>query len=115
MSKERARRRAEREREAAIRTAARAAQQERRERHAARRRAVRAVTTDRLPGFTAVGRPTGVLARRQRIRTSMLVAVLVCLNILVWVVRPDWAARLGALVVTVLAFPVLRLFFVSRR
>ena len=45
----------------------------------------------------------------------MLVVVLVCLNILVWVVRPDWAARLGALVVTVLAFPVLRLLLFSRR
>ena len=48
MSKERARRRAEREHEAAIRTAARAAEQERRERQEARRRAVKAATTDRL-------------------------------------------------------------------
>jgi hypothetical protein len=45
----------------------------------------------------------------------MLVAVLICLNILVWVVRPDWAARFGASVVTVLAFPVLRLLLFSRR
>ena len=45
----------------------------------------------------------------------MLAVVLVCLNILVWVVRPDWAARLGALVVTVLAFPVLRLLLFDRR
>jgi Flp pilus assembly protein TadB len=114
MSKERARRRAAREHEAALRTAARASEQERRERQARRRRALRAATTDRLR-FAPVGQHTGVLARRQRRQTTMLVVVLVCLNILVWVVRPDWPARLAALVVTVLAFPVLRLLLFAPR
>ena len=114
MSKERARRRAAREHEAALRTAARAAEQERRERQAARRKAVRAATTDRLRVRSA-GRQSGVLAHRRRMQNSMLVAALLCLNVLVWVVRPDWAARLGALVVTVLAFPMLRLLIFSRR
>jgi hypothetical protein len=118
VSKDRARRRAAREHEAGLRAAARAAEQERRERQAARSRAVRAATTDRL-GFgrprRRVGRQDGLLARRRRRQTSLLVAALLCLNILVWVVRPDWAARLGALVVTVLAFPVLRLLLFSRR
>ena len=114
MSKERARRRAAREHEAALRTAAKASQQERRERQAARKRAVRSATTDRLR-FAPAGRDTGALARRRRTQNGMLVAVLVCLNILVWVVRPDWEARLAALVVTVLAFPVLRLLLFSRR
>jgi Flp pilus assembly protein TadB len=114
MSKERARRRAAREHEAALRTAARASEQERRERLARRKGAVKAATTDRIR-FAPVGRDTGVLARRRRIQTTMLVVVLVCLNVLVWVVRPDWAARLGALVVTVLAFPVLRLLLFSGR
>jgi hypothetical protein len=113
MSKERAKRRAAREHEAALRAAARASDQERRERQAARRRAIRA-TTGRIR-LAPVGRDTGALARRRRTRTTMLVVVLVCLNILVWVVRPDWAARLGALVLTVLAFPVLRLLLFSRR
>ena len=114
MSKERAQRRAAREHESAIRTAARASEQERRERQAARKRAVRAATTDRMR-FTAVGRDTGALARKRRMRNTMLLVVLVCLNLLVWVVRPDWEARLGALVVSVLAFPVLRLLLFSRR
>ena len=113
MSKERARRRAAREHEAALRTAAKASEQERRERQAARKRAVRA-TTDRVR-FAKVGRDTGELARRRRVHNTMLVVVLVCLNILVWVVRSDWEARLAALVVTVLAFPVLRLLLFSRR
>ena len=113
MSKERARRRAAREHEAALRTAAKASERERRERQAARKRAVKA-TTDRVR-FAKAGRDTGELARRRRVQNTMLVVVLVCLNILVWVVRPDWEARLAALVVTVLAFPVLRLLLFSRR
>jgi hypothetical protein len=113
MSKERAQRRAAREHEAALRRAARAAEQERRERQAARRNAVRAATTDRLR-LTPVGRPTGTLARRRRLQSSMLVVVLLCLNIVLWVVRPDWEARLAGVVLTVLAFPVLRLLLFSR-
>lgn len=114
MSKERARRRAAREHEAALRTAARASEQERRERQQARKRAVKAATTDRIR-FAPTGRDTGSLARRRRTQNTVLVVVLICLNILVWVVRPDWAARFGALVLTVLAFPVLRLLLFSRR
>jgi hypothetical protein len=114
VSKERAQRRAAREHEAALRTAAKASEQERRERQAARKRAVKAATIDRVR-FATVGRDTGELARRRRVQTTMLVVVLVCLNILVWVVRPDWEARLGAAVVSVLAFPVLRLLLFSRR
>ena len=114
MSKERAQRRAAREHEAALRTAARAAGQERRERQQARKRSLKAATTGRIR-TSPVGRDTGGLARRRRTRTTMLVTVLVCLNILVWVVRPDWEARLAALVVTILAFPVLQLLLFSRR
>jgi len=107
MTKERARRRAEREREAAIRRAAREREAERRSRSRARRRA--------LTGW--VPRPhltPGVLAARRRTELMATVGVLLLLNLLVWLVRPDWAARLGALVVSVLVFPVLRLL-VSRR
>jgi len=114
VSKERARRRAEREREAAIRTAARAAEAERQERRAARTRTLKRHTTDLLPRLRPVGRDTGVLARRRRVRRGLLVALLLALNVLVWVVRPDWEARLAALVVSLLAFPVLQLLLVRR-
>ena len=110
MSKERARRRAEREREAAIRAAARASEAERRERHEARKRALRRMT----PTWTPRGKQTGPLARRARTRTSLLLAALLAVNVLVWVVRPDWPARLAALVVTLLVLPVL-LVLVRRR
>ena len=115
MSKERARRRAAREHEAAIKAAARAAEQERSERRAARADAVRRHTTGRLPQRTRTGRPTGTLARRRRVERSLVIALLLALNVLVWVVTPDWAARLAALVVSALAAPVLVTLLVPRR
>ena len=115
MSKERARRRAEREREDAIRTAARAAAQERRERQQSRRRALRAATTDRVRLTPREGRPVGVLASRSRWQAASLLAAYLLVNVIVWVLRPDWPARFGALVVSLLTFPVLRLLIFGRR
>ncbi len=56
-----------------------------------------------------------MLARKRRLRTSLLVAFLLAVQVVVWAVRPDWEARLAALVVSVLAVPVLAAFFVRRR
>jgi hypothetical protein len=105
MSKDRARRREAREREAAIRTAARAAEAER----AARRRALKNAVRRRLVPLTT-GRQTGVLARRRRARLNLIVALLVFSQVLVWIVRPDWQARLAALLIALLAFPVIAAF-----
>jgi Flp pilus assembly protein TadB len=107
VSKERARRRAEREREAAARQAAREREAVRRSRRQARRQT--------LTGW--IPRPhvtPGVLAARRRTEITAAVALLLMLNLLVWLVRPDWAARLGALVVSAVVFPVV-LLAVSRR
>ncbi|HEX3221351.1 MAG TPA: hypothetical protein VHR35_02190 [Nocardioides sp.] len=107
MSKERARRRAEREREAAIKQAAHQREVERRTRAQARRRA--------LTGW--IPRPhltPGVLAARRRTELMATLGLLFLLNLLVWLVRPDWAARLGALVVSAVVFPVV-LLAVSRK
>ena len=35
--------------------------------------------------------------------------LLLLLNVLVWIVRPDWAARVGAAVVSIVVFPVVLL------
>jgi len=113
VSKERARRRAEREREAAIRRAARAAQAERRERRQSRRRALHAATVGRVRPVSSA-RPAGILARRHRQQTTGLLTVLVLLNLVVWFVRGDWPAVLGALVVSALVFPVLKLLLFAR-
>jgi len=109
VSKERARRREAREREAAERSEARAAANAR----AARRRERRAAWSRRLSVLTPggpTGQPTGILARRRRIRLNLIVSALVLLHVLVWIARPDWAARLAALVVALLAFPVIAAF-----
>jgi Flp pilus assembly protein TadB len=107
MSKERARRRAEREHEAALRAAARQRQAERAARGRARRRsASRWVPRPRFQ--------PGVLAARRRTELMAAFGLLFLLNLLVWLVRPDWAARLGALVVSAVVFPVV-LLMVQRR
>ena len=111
MSKERARRRAAREHEAAIRAAGRAEAQARLERRRNRAARVRRV----LPRRTRHARPTGSLARRRRVETSLVLALLVVLNVLAWVVSPDPAVRLGALVVSLLVAPVLVTLLVPRR
>jgi Flp pilus assembly protein TadB len=115
VSKERARRRASREHEAALKASARAAEAERRQRRLARSRALKRATTGRLPRLSPAGRPTGTLARRRRMQTSLLLGALLALNVLVWFLRPDWASRLAALVVSVLAAPVLATLLVPRR
>jgi hypothetical protein len=108
MSKERARRREAREREAAIVTAARASQAERRERHAARSRAVRS----RLPRRHS--RQTGILAARRRRQVSATIAMLLVLNVLVWVVFPEWPMRAMVLILSLLIAPVLHTMLFRR-
>ena len=105
MSKERARRREAREREAAARAAARAVEAERAERKRARKAALR----KRLLPLTT-GRQTGVLAQRRRTRLNLVIASLLFVQVIVWIVRPDWQARLAALLIAALAFPVIAAF-----
>jgi Flp pilus assembly protein TadB len=108
VSKERARRREEREREVAAAAAKRAAQRERER----RRREWRAALSRLLPARAS--RPSGILARRAQIRSSLLALVLLIGVIAVWVARTDWAARLGVIVVCVLLYPVLRALLFPR-
>lgn len=108
MSKERARRREEREREAAVRTAARAREAERRERRRARTRVLSAWVPARH------SRQTGVLAERRRRQTGVTLALLVALNVLVWVFVPDLGVRAMVLVVSLLAGPVLHTLMFRR-
>jgi hypothetical protein len=107
MSRERAHRRAERERGGKVAAAARQREAERRARAAARRRT--------LTGW--IPRPhlqPGIIAQRRRAELGATVGLLLLLNLLVWLVRDDWAARAGALVVSLVVFPVVRLM-VTRR
>lgn len=109
MSKERARRREAREAEAAVKAAAR----ERANAKAARSRARKAAWSARLGPLAPGGRPgqqTGILAARRRLRLNLIVTFLVLVQGAVWIIREDWQASLAALVVSLLAFPVIAAF-----
>jgi hypothetical protein len=108
MSKERARRREEREREAAIVRAARAREAEKRERRAARNRAVRGLVPKRH------SRQTGALAERRRRQAGVTIALVIAVNVLVWVFIPGWPARAMTLIVSLLAAPVLHTMLFRR-
>ena len=109
MAKERALRRAEREREAAIRAAARAAEAERRERRDARKRRVRSV----IPQF-GVGTHQGILRRRRRLQNFVLFDLLLVLNIVVWFATDVWSIRILVLIACVLSFPVFKTLLFPR-
>jgi hypothetical protein len=111
MSRERAQRRAkgrwEGERGSVSPPPPRQREAERRARAAARRRT--------LTGW--IPHPhlqPGIIAQRRRAELGATVGLLLLLNLLVWLVRDDWAARAGALVVSLVVFPVVRLM-VTRR
>lgn len=106
MSKERKLRREAREREAALRAAARAAEAERAERRAARKRAL----TRWLPA--PAPRPSGALAEKRRQQTGLLIALMIGVNVLVWVFFAEWSARAMVAVVTLLVAPLLHAMFV---
>ena len=109
MSKERARRREAREADAAARSAAREAEALRR----ARRRTLVArvvAPIQRLRPAPSSGRPTGRLAERRRTRFRLLLVALALIQVLVWIIRPDWQARLAALVLALFCFPVIAAF-----
>lgn len=109
MSKERARRRAEREAARAARIAA----AERRSSRVARRRAL-------LPGVPGRGlfrrrRPEGRLAQRRRAQNGVVAALFLLVQVVAWLLTPDWWVRLAVLVPSVLALPVLVTLVLDRR
>ena len=109
MSKERARRREVRQAEVAARAEARAIS----EAKAARKRDRRATWQRRLgPLYPRgeIGKQTGTLAHKRRTRLRIIVMALLAVQIFTWFVRPDWQARLAALVIAAFAFPVLAAF-----
>lgn len=119
MSKERARRRAEREA---------AAEAERRRREAAANRAesraalVGGVTGPVRRTRESVARwlrrtypPGDPFARRRRRQTVVLLALLLAVQVLTWWLTPSWALRIGVLGISVLLAPVVRLLLFDRR
>ena len=111
MSRERARRRAEREQELARRRVHR----ERLVARAARRRAVQAAVVARVPRRTRWRRQQGLLARRRRLQNGLIGGFFVASQVGVWLLTPDPWLRAGGLVFALLATPVLVTLVLDRR
>jgi hypothetical protein len=109
VSKERARRRAERE--AAAQLAAQRAARRARWNVLAHLRRVRAAT----PTPRSSERRTSALGRLRARQNATLLAVLVPVHAVYWLLQPSWPWRLGALVATALAWPVLVVVLFDRR
>ena len=111
MSKERARRRAERERAAAVRRAA----AERRRTRAARRRAAVAGLATRLPRRTRWGHHQGLLARRRRTQNGVILCLILASQLVVWLLSTDPWVRGACALLAVVATPVLVTLVLDRR
>ena len=89
--------------------AARAAEAERRRAPRRPLRALRSRVPQRRRG------PTGLLAQRRRRETGATIALLILVNLLVWLLTDGWAAPAMVLVVSLLAAPVLHTLLFRRR
>ena len=64
-------------------------------------------SSDLVPRRTTTGRPTGVLALRRRRQNVVLALMLLLANLLVVAFTDTWSPRVLALVVSLLAAPML--------
>jgi hypothetical protein len=109
MSKDRARRREQREAAAAAQKAA----QHRRASRARRLTALRDVLAH--PLRRGPRRRQSVLARRRGRQNGILAAGLLGAHAALWLLVPSWWIRIGALVLTLMAWPLLLVVLFDRR
>jgi hypothetical protein len=103
VSRERARRRAEREAAAAVLAKQRAAAAEKKARSAARKEA--------LVGWVPKPRkgPSGIIAERKRRQLAGTVTFLVAVNVLTFAFSPNWGLRLFVLLASLVCAPVVHM------
>ncbi|WP_433377311.1 hypothetical protein [Streptosporangium sp. CA-115845] len=112
MSKERARRRAEREAEQARLAALRAA----REARLARRRERIGKVTALLPGRPVrIVSQGGIMARRRRAQNGVAAVLFLIVQVIVWLLWSSWAARFGVFVLSLLFVPLFLTLVFDRR
>jgi hypothetical protein len=111
VSRERARRRAEREQVATIQREAR----ERRAARDARRRARAASWRARLPRRTRWRGQQGLLARRRRAQNAIILGLYLVVQAIVWLVTTDPWVRAASALLGLLAMPVLVTLTLDRR
>jgi hypothetical protein len=69
--------------------------------------------TSRLPRIAQA--PPGTLAQRRRNHQSVTLILLALINLVIWLAFPGWAPRLLALLVSLLAAPVVYTLLFRRR
>ena len=111
MSKDRARRREERERASEAARLARARRDERQARRRHQKDSLRA----RLPRRTRWRRQQGLLARRRRVENGIIAGLFLAVQAIVWLVTPDPWVRGAAVLLGLLALPVLVTLALDRR
>ncbi|GAA4226515.1 hypothetical protein FHR32_005866 [Streptosporangium album] len=112
MSKERARRRAEREAEQARQAALRA---EREARLVRRRQRVGRLTA-LLPGRPVrIAVQGGIMARRRRAQNGLVAVLFFIVQAIAWLLWSSWTARLGVFVLSVLFVPLFVTLVFDRR
>jgi hypothetical protein len=110
VSKERARRRAER---AAV--AARAAERQAvRQVRAARRRTLLERCTALLPRPARYRRQRGILAARRRAQNASLLGIFLLIQLVAWLLLAAWPARLSVLALSLFLTPVLAVLLFDR-
>jgi Flp pilus assembly protein TadB len=111
VSRERAQRRAERERVATLEREAR----ERKASREARRRASTAAWRARLPRRTRWRGQQGLLARRRRAQNAVILGLYLVVQTIVWLLTADPWVRAASALLGVLAMPVLVTLTLDRR
>lgn len=111
MSKERARRRAEREARADRLATERAEREARQARRRERRRRLRAL----LPRPVRYARQGGIRARRRRNQNAGILLAFLGVQAAGWLVFPAWTARFALLAVSLLVLPVFVTLVFDRR
>jgi hypothetical protein len=111
VSRERARRREERERQRAVAAERQARRAARLRRRRALVRSVRRV----LPRAGGSARPAGHLAQRRRAQNGVIATTFAAVQVLTWLLSGTWMVRFAVLVVSILALPVLVTLILDRR
>jgi hypothetical protein len=113
MSKDRARRRDEREQAAAVRRVAAQRRRARTDRRRERRRAVVAPLSPRVR-HRRHGQQ-GILAQRRRMQNGVILCLILASQLVVWLLTANWYLRASAVVLAVVATPVLVTLTLDRR
>ncbi|MEV4090964.1 hypothetical protein [Streptosporangium saharense] len=112
MSRERARRRAEREAEQAKQAALRAV----REARLARRRELAGRVTALLPRRPVrIAAQRGIKARRRRTQNGLVAVLFLIAQVIAWLLWSSWTARFGVFVLSILLVPVFITLVFDRR